>query len=60
MSEDKQVKYTDEDKLRWEVEKLQAETHNLKKSVSQNPLIMDYDFDCDPGSLWCHDSIFQI
>lgn len=31
MGEDKQLKYTDEDKLRWEVEKLQAETHNLKK-----------------------------
>jgi DNA repair exonuclease SbcCD ATPase subunit len=31
MSENKQHNYTAEDKLRWEIEKLQAETHNLKR-----------------------------
>ena len=31
MNEDKQPNYTDADKLRWEVEKLQAETRNLKR-----------------------------
>ena len=31
MSENEQNNYTATDKLRWEIEKLQAETHNLKR-----------------------------
>jgi DNA repair exonuclease SbcCD ATPase subunit len=37
MPENSTVKYTTEDKLRWEVEKLQAEVVNLKRAWIHNP-----------------------